>query len=37
TGDGALALIEIQLEGKKRMAMELFLRGFPIEEGDVLG
>ena len=37
TGDGALALIEIQLEGKKRMAMELFLRGFLIEEGDVLG
>ena len=37
TGKGALALIEIQLEGKKRMPMELFLRGFPIEEGDVLG
>ena len=37
TGKGALALIEIQLEGKKRMPMELFLRGFSIEEGDVLG
>ena len=37
TGDGALALIEIQLEGKKRMPVEHFLLGFPIEEGDVLG
>ena len=37
TGDGALALIEIQLECKKRMSMEHFLLGFPIEEGDVLG
>ena len=37
TGDGALALIEILMEGKKRMPVEHFLLGFPIEEGDVLG
>lgn len=33
TGDGLLALKEIQLEGKKRMACDAFLRGYHVEEG----
>ena len=33
TGKGLLAIKELQLEGKKRMAAEAFLRGFPVEEG----
>lgn len=37
TGDGALRLLEIQLEGKKRMDAEAFLRGFAIEAGTILG
>ena len=36
TGEGALALIEVQLEGKKRMDVASFLRGCQIEEGIVL-
>ncbi len=36
-GHGALRLLEIQLEGKKRMEAEAFLRGFSIERGTVLG
>lgn len=36
TGDGALALEEIQLEGKKRMRMKEFLLGRSFEEGEVL-
>jgi methionyl-tRNA formyltransferase len=31
TGDGALALEEIQLAGKRRMSMEEFLRGFHLD------
>ena len=36
TGDGVLLLKEIQLEGKKRMAAEEFLRGHKILPGTVL-
>ena len=36
TGEGALSLIEVQLEGKKRMDVASFLRGCQIEEGIVL-
>jgi len=34
TGQGYLSLVEIQLEGKKRMGMEDFLRGHKIEAGE---
>lgn len=36
TGDGILALKEIQLEGKKRMTVDAFLRGYSVEVGTVL-
>ncbi len=36
TGDELLKVVELQLEGKKRMPAEDFLRGFKIEEGIVL-
>lgn len=31
TGKGALSLVELQPEGKKRMAADAFLRGYPVE------
>lgn len=31
TGDGALDILELQLEGKKRMDIESFLRGYKLE------
>jgi methionyl-tRNA formyltransferase len=34
TGDGAVAILEIQQEGKKRMAAEEFLRGYRLRDGD---
>lgn len=37
TKDGALAIRELQLEGKKRMDAGAFLRGFSVEPGTVLG
>ena len=37
TGEGGLALRELQLEGRKRLAVGEFLRGQPIEAGTVLG
>lgn len=37
TGDGILAIGEVQLEGKKRMSADAFLRGYPIEVGTKLG
>ena len=37
TGNGQLILEEIQLEGKKRMTAEAFLRGQAILEGTVFG
>ena len=36
TGDGILSLKEVQLEGKKRMAVADFLRGYQILEGTYL-
>ena len=36
TGDGKLEILEVQLEGKKRMDAESFLRGVSVEKGDVL-
>jgi methionyl-tRNA formyltransferase len=35
-GEGAIELLEIQLEGKKRMAAAAFLNGFSIDTGEVL-
>ncbi len=35
--DGVLVLKEVQLEGKKRMDADVFLRGYRLEEGTVLG
>ena len=36
TGRGILSVKELQLEGKKRMETDAFLRGFAVTEGDVL-
>lgn len=36
TGDQTIAIAELQLEGKKRMGIEEFLRGYPLEEGERL-
>lgn len=36
TGLGQLSLLELQLEGKKRMAVDAFLRGYQVEEGTML-
>lgn len=36
TGKGALAVKELQLEGKKRMAAGDFLRGYQVESGTIL-
>jgi methionyl-tRNA formyltransferase len=35
-GSGAIELLEVQLEGKKRMAAAAFLNGFPMVAGEVL-
>src|ERR1700722_2294462 len=37
TGEGALLLLEVQLEGKRRMSAAEFLRGFPLPVGSRLG
>lgn len=34
--DGAVELLEIQQEGKRRLSAEEFLRGYPLEPGDRL-
>lgn len=36
TGQGILQILELQLEGKKRMETSAFLRGYHIETGSVL-
>lgn len=36
TGEGMLELLEVQLEGKKRMEVSAFLRGYEVEENTVL-
>lgn len=37
TGDGALRILELQLEGKKRMSAHDFLLGVKVQTGDRLG
>ncbi len=37
TGEGTLAVKELQLEGKKRMDTAAFLRGYPLTSGKKLG
>lgn len=37
TGKDALEIHELQLEGKKRLTCDAFLRGYPIERGTILG
>lgn len=37
TGAGSLVLKQVQLEGKKRMAVKDFLLGYPVKAGDVFG
>ena len=37
TGDGVLEILELQLEGKKRMGADAFLRGYQLENGTILG
>lgn len=37
TGKGTLIINELQLEGKKRMNTESFLRGYNVEKGEKLG
>ena len=37
TGKGLLSVKELQLEGKKRMETDAFLRGFTVAEGEKLG
>lgn len=37
TGDGLLALTELQLEGKKRLGAREFLAGHPLRPGTMLG
>jgi methionyl-tRNA formyltransferase len=37
TGDGTLRLLEVQLEGKRPLAAEDFLRGHRIASGEILG
>lgn len=36
TGDGTLVIRELQLEGKKRMTADAFLRGYPVTVGEFL-
>lgn len=37
TGGGALQILELQMEGKKRMDAGAFLRGCPLTAGEILG
>ena len=37
TGDGGLQILELQIEGKKRMACKDFLLGYPVSVGEKLG
>ena len=37
TGDGVLRICELQIEGKRKMTAEEFLRGYKLETGTVLG
>jgi methionyl-tRNA formyltransferase len=35
TGNGAISILELQQEGKRRLGIEEFLRGYKIKEGDL--
>ncbi len=35
--DGALKLEQVQMEGRKKMDVSSFLRGFPLKKGQILG
>jgi methionyl-tRNA formyltransferase len=35
TGNGAISILELQQEGKRRLDIEEFLRGYKIKEGDL--
>jgi methionyl-tRNA formyltransferase len=35
TGDGVVSIVEIQQEGKRKLAIEEFLRGYQINEGEL--
>ena len=37
TADGALRVFQLQIEGKRRMSTEEFLRGFRLEKNTVCG
>ena len=37
TANGLLSLKEVQPEGKKRMEVDAFLRGYPVECGECFG
>ena len=37
TGNGCLKILEVQPEGKKRMAVKDFLLGYQVKEGEMLG
>lgn len=37
TGNGCLKILEVQPEGKKRMAVRDFLLGYQVKEGEILG
>jgi methionyl-tRNA formyltransferase len=37
TAAGLIALAEVQQEGRKRMGVAEFLRGYPLKVGDRLG
>lgn len=37
TGKGIIAILEIQREGKRRLPISEFLKGFPIKTGTILG
>ncbi len=34
--EGAVDIFEVQIQGKKRMAVEVFLNGYPLKEGQLL-
>jgi len=36
TGNGILSILEIQQEGRRRLGIEEFLRGYKMEEGEIL-
>ncbi len=37
TGEGLLSVEELQPEGKKRMDIDAFLRGYPVKQGEIFG